>query len=399
MKSLIFLNPANLLIPKNKVKKKLLQDVQEVTIDSVSSSGNGVGRIGDLVVFIPFTAPGDVARIKITNRKKNYAEGELLEIIKASIHREQPPCPVFGQCGGCQWQHISYEEQRRQKQSIVEHALTRIAKEVISVLPIIPSQNPYFYRNRARFRIEGSKAGFYRQKTHDIVTFEKCFIVEEPINSELKKIKQELAQEHTHLSRPKISRVEISIGEDGKVARDKPGFSQINTLQNLNMQKYVCEIAGTPPLLSCLLLDLYCGHGNFSFPLQQRGWQVHGIDSSPEAIKKAIEKAKEKAKQESGTEITFSAGDCAKEIYKLAAQNKKFHTILLDPPRTGIEETMIESIKKLSPKRLIYISCNPATFARDWARLKSATNLSLKSVQPFDLFPQTFHVELIALAE
>ena len=373
--------------------------VVEVTIASLAHGGGGVGRHEDFVIFVPFTAPGDVIKVRITNSKKSYAEGEILELIKAGASRVEPPCPVFGICGGCQWQQVSYDEQLKQKQGIVEHALARIAKESgAEILPIIPSPQPFNYRNRAQFKTEGPKIGFYKRQSHELVEFEKCYIVDEKINKELSVIKEELKNAAPHAT----SKIEVILTSRGELVRSidhtqggELGFSQVNTLQNLNLRKYVQKIIGRPSQIAAedtgsagQILDLYCGQGNFSFPLNDNGWRVYGIDSNKEAIIAARKRKKDRT--------FFSANDCTSEVRKLSIEGRHFEYILIDPPRIGAEEELIKLLPSFNATKIVYISCNPATFARDFARLKDNSSYKLKSIQPFDMFPQTFHVELVA---
>ncbi len=389
-KSPTFLNPANLLTVNQEI---------ELTITSLSHGGSGVGRFDDFVVFVPFTAPHDVARVQILNLKKNYAEGKLLEIISSSNLRAIPQCSVFGQCGGCQWQNIKYSEQLHQKQLIVEHALSRIAKEDrLEILPIISALNPYHYRNRAQVRAEGSKVGFYQRGSHHLVEFEKCWIVDDKINVEIEKIKLE----RKNLDEFKTSKIEIFLTEKGEVHRslnrshgDKTGFSQVNTSQNLKMQEYICSLLPTPRKVDAdnvgsngNLLDLYCGNGNFSLPLSNQGWRIYGVDNNRNAINAAREKRND--------QTFYSVNDCHSELQKLVLRKRKFEAILIDPPRIGVYEAIWPDLAKLGAEQIIYVSCNPATFARDWSRLRNKSSYKLLSVQPFDMFPQTFHVELVA---
>ncbi len=373
-----------------------------LTIASLSHGGSGVGRIEDFVVFVPFTAPQDVARVQITSLKKNYADGRLLEIISPSPQRIKAPCSVFEICGGCQWQHVDYQEQLHQKQLIVEHALQRIAKEEnILILPIIPSPKPFYYRNRAQVRAEGGKVGFYQRHSHNIIEFEKCWIIDEKIDQEISQIKKE----RVGLDPFKTAKIEIFLSEDGTVYRslnrahaEERGFAQVNTEQNMSMIDYICSVLPGPATVDSdnqgsrgNLLDLYCGNGNFSLPLNKMGWRIYGVDSNRSAIHSAREKA--------NAQTFYSAGDCLVEVKKLAAKNRKYEVVLLDPPRIGADESLWPELEKLKAEKLIYISCNPATFARDWARIKKHSPYKIISIQPFDMFPQTFHVELVALIQ
>jgi tRNA/tmRNA/rRNA uracil-C5-methylase (TrmA/RlmC/RlmD family) len=360
-----------------------------LTIASLAHGGSGVGRLNDFVFFIPLTCPGDTVKARITRLKKNYAEAELIEILEASPHRVKAPCPVFGQCGGCQWQHVNYEEQLHQKQMIVEQALSRMAKEEgAAIFPVIPSPDQFNYRNRVQFHAEGAKVGFYQRLSHTLIEFKECLIAEKPINEELAKIKIE---RKAYLDNEKI---EVSIAQDKRIVRslskaygEEAGFSQVNTRQNLNLQTYIQKLIGKPSG-SGDLLDLYCGNGNFSFTLNELGWSIHGVDSNREAIITARKMALKN--------MNFTTADVSSEVKNLAIKEKKFETIVLDPPRIGADEKLWENLSRLGAQKIIYISCNPATFARDWARLKSIMPVKLISVQPFDMFPQTFHVELVA---
>jgi 23S rRNA (uracil1939-C5)-methyltransferase len=379
----------------NQAKLSTLDKNSEINVPiaSLSHGGSGVGRVDNFVVFTPYTAPGDVAKVKLLSLKKNYAEAELVSIETPSPHRIKPPCSVFGQCGGCQWQHVSYQEQLKQKQLIVEHSLNRIAHEShIEILPIIPSPQEFNYRNRAQFRAEGPRVGFYQKRSHNIVEFDECLIVDKKINQELQTLKKERANVHPE----KTAKIEVFLTPEGKLVRslnrahgEELGFSQVNTLQNQKMLDYVAELLNstTPGEL----LDLYCGSGNFSLWLNKKGWKIFGIDNNRQAIEAA---------RKSGQENTFFAmDDCSVGAKKLASKNRKFEAILIDPPRVGADEKIWSAIAQLKAPKLIYVSCNPATFARDWARIRGLAPYTLKCIQPFDMFPQTFHVELVAFAE
>src|ERR1039457_3123101 len=281
-----------------------------IRIDSLSHGGSGVGRSDELVVFVPYTAPGDLVKVQITGLKKNYAEGVLVELLEKGPSRIKPPCSVFGQCGGCQWQHVTYEEQLKQKQLMVSHALSRIAKEEnIVVSPIIRSPQEFHYRNRAQFRSEGSKIGFYARKSHQLVEPDKCHILEMPLNTELLKIRQEIKNSHPE----KQAKFEVFLTEAGGVARsynkghgEEFGFAQVNTKQNSQMQKYITGLIGKPERVQKDLLDLYCGNGNFSFGLHALGWRIYGVDLNRTAIKAARIHA---------TQNTFfSAADVSTEV-------------------------------------------------------------------------------------
>ncbi len=383
------------------------QEIQ-LKVESLAHGGAAVGRAQDFVFFVPFAAPGDEIQARVTEVKKNYAEAELIKIIAPGPRRVTPPCEVFGKCGGCQWQHVSYEEQLQQKQNIVMHALSRIAKEQkFEVKPIIASPEKFNYRNRVQVRTLGSAAGFYRKGSHELVSFDKCHIVEPSINDEISKIKAEIINYRAEHE----SKIEIFIAESGKTVRSQDqnhgeefGFAQVNTKQNKQMIAYVQSLIGNPQsgFGRSSLLELFCGNGNFSMPLIENGWDVYGIDGNRAAISDAREKLRLISDKNKNTGFNprafFSSDDATAGVEKLLDQRRTFETLLVDPPRTGMTEPLVNNIAEVGVKTLVYVSCNPATFARDWARIKAATKLKLVSVQPFDMFPQTFHVELVALA-
>lgn len=372
--------------------------IVNIKIESLSFGGSGVGRHESFVIFTPFTAPQDEVAVRVLSVKKNYAEAELVKIFSSSAKRVTPRCSVFGQCGGCQWQHVDYKEQLAQKQGIVEHTLARIAREEnLEIGQIVPSPRHFNYRNRAQVRTSGPSLGFYERRSHQLVQFDQCHLLDEKINLEIESLKNKIQKAPTYSN----SRLELTLHDqvvNVTSSRQDPNshFSQVNALQNQNLINYVLELAGSPLRVDTdnvgfegNALDLYCGSGNFSFPLHAQGWRIYGVDSSKNAIRQA---------RSAATPLTFfSASDCVIEVKKLVGKNRHFELILLDPPRTGLEESLTKLIPHLKSRKIIYISCNPTTFARDWARMKSYGNLQLESVQPFDMFPQTFHVELVAL--
>lgn len=388
------MNPQNSLTPKK-------GDIVAVEIGSLSQGGHGVGRLGDFVLFIPYTVPGDLVRAKITEIKKNYGQADLIEVSTPSPHRVEPKCKVFGECGGCQWQMVSYDQQLEQKTSIVRHALKRIAKQTDpQVLPVVPSPKSFSYRNRIQIRTAGEKLGFYKRQSNTLVEIDSCDISEEPLNLEIEKIKKTIKGSPDF----KTSRMELMVDEKGEVhhrtnqSREYIPFRQVNSKQNLNLQNYVCELAGVPSTVDDdnigwrgNALDLYCGDGNLSFPLLQKGWRIYGVDDNKPAIQLARERKTDRT--------FFSAADCVVELRKLVEKNRQFELIVLDPPRIGTDERIWPLIDKLKPKKIIYVSCDPATFSRDLARLTGVGKWRLSHVKPFDMFPQTFHVELVALIE
>lgn len=356
-----------------------MQRLIEVRIEKLSLGGSGIARHEGQVIFVPFSAPGDLLRVEISTQKKNFSEATIVEVLEASPHRVTPPCSAFGSCGGCNWQHVSYSEQLNQKQKIVEEQLSKFLKSSVAVLPIVPSPQPLFYRNRIQVKRQGHHLGFFARESHDIVDINKCFIAEEALNEKLQKIRA---------TPPPTDLQSIPLGSK------ESGFSQVNTAQNSNLIKTVLDWASSDRYPE--IFDLYAGAGNFSFPLFEK------FNRSPL------------------TAVELGQGSCNEAQRKLRDLNfspKKFrfvmsdvehflkrHTIapsgliLLDPPRVGCTEDVVRSLAHQPFQKILYISCNPSTLGRDLARLLdlSPRRLSLNRVQPFDMFPQTDHVEVLA---
>lgn len=367
--------------PKNSPTTSLC----EITIESLSYfGGRGVGRHEGVVVFVPGVAPGDRVKVKITARKPRFLEGEVVEILAKGPSRRTPPCPVADRCGGCSWQHVEYSAQIEQKEKILRDALRKIAKmQNVKWLPFITAPSEFFYRNRIQLQIQGTNFGFFSKRSRDLVKIEKCWIAEEKINSRMRGLDlQDL--ENT-------SRVELAVQTNGEVAlmpdrRDPEAalFSQVNTEQNKNMIAALNKLVDFTP---DWIMDLYCGAGNLTLPLAEK---FSGIPlTAVELSQASIAKAKALHKQ-----IDWRAGDVARVLEKMEARPGR-GLIVLDPPRLGCDKKVIEQVVRHSPSQIVYVSCNPTTFARDVERLSENGKFSLESVQGLDMFPQTEHVELI----
>ncbi|MGZ5279850.1 MAG: class I SAM-dependent RNA methyltransferase, partial [Pseudobdellovibrionaceae bacterium] len=210
----------------------------EIDIEKLSFGGDGIGRSEGLVYFVPYSAPGDRLKIQVIEKKKNFARAEIVEILKPGPSRVTPPCPVFGRCGGCTWQHVSYEEQLRQKQAIVEDQLKRVLTSNTQILQIIPSPNQYRYRNRIQLKFDGKNLGFFARQSHDIVDIDDCPITEEKLAQEIPPLRTRLMGQKSR----SVPRIELLLKPNGTVEtvfEDSPyegvGFSQVNTAQNQNL--------------------------------------------------------------------------------------------------------------------------------------------------------------------
>ncbi len=394
------------------------------------------------------TAPGDEVSCRIRREKKKFVEAELLEVIKPSPARRLPPCPYFGDCGGCQWQHLSYEQQLHWKEHIFTAQLVRngITSEK-KILPVVPSEDEWHYRNRVQFKChrthDGMLMGFYRHGSHDVIDVDQCMLLSPPIQSVYGLLRNELPG----CPLPEaVSQVDVSGGDDGAVritlhllpdAADmmRPwvesfaaryrvnaclqqghehvpevvsgnsslairiadpemmlsygpgGFAQVNSGQNSKMVAEMLDwldLAGTETVL-----DLFCGMGNFSLPLATGAARVVGV----EGFGPSIDSANQNAVDNGIHNAQFHVADAA----AFARQFKlgEIDLVVLDPPRTGHYQASKE-ILSLEPSKILYISCDPATLARDLMPLVQ-NGYEVVSSRPFDLFPQTWHIESMTL--
>lgn len=422
--------------------------VIELTIDTLTVGGRGLGRHEGKAVFIPLTAPGDRARCRIVRRHRHYDEAELLELLQPAPERRTPPCPVFGRCGGCQWQHLPYGEQAAWKERLFAETLLRAGVASAATLrPLVAAPQEFGYRGRiqykCRFTGEGLVAGFYRHGSHYVIDTHSCLLAAPAIDRTFAWLREELP----HAPHPEaIPQLDLSCGDDGRLSVlchvlpeaagatrpwlaeiagrggfaaalqagrketidvvhgdpaltcvvDEPeltlrisagGFSQVNPQQNRQLVAAVlaaAELAGNERIL-----DLYCGAGNFSLPLARRAGEVVGVEEYPPAIADA----RVNAARLGLTNTTFRAEPAEGTLSRLGA----FDLVLLDPPRTGAYNLMRELLAA-APRRVLYVSCDPATLARDLKPLVH-NGYRVISSQPFDLFPQTWHIESLTVLE
>lgn len=347
-------------------------EIIEITIDSLSyNGGRGVGRHEGIVVFVPGAAPRDRARVRITSKKAKFWEGELVGLTEPSPLRREPPCPVADRCGGCSWQHITYAAQVEEKKKILTASLRPLAKLAKwEWLPFVEAPEEFNYRNRIQVQLQNGKKGFFAKRSHDLVATETCLIAEEGINRQLKELKPESG----------VTRIELRV--DGEA-----DFSQVNAKQNLRLREMVLALSVS--LAADWIMDLYCGSGNFTLPLADKfpTAKIFAADLS----RASIEAARAKSPQ-----IEWIAGDVAKVLKKFDKKSG-VGLIVLDPPRTGCDAEVTREILRLQPKQIVYVSCNPTTFARDAVRMLESGEYTLVSVQGLDMFPQTEHVESVAL--
>jgi tRNA/tmRNA/rRNA uracil-C5-methylase (TrmA/RlmC/RlmD family) len=387
-------------------------DRATIRIEKIAFGGEGVGRIDNFVVFVPFAAPEDDLEIEITQCKKKFARGKILKIINSSPLRVKPLCNYYGSCGGCCYQHIGYDEQLEIKKRQVEEAFVKIGR--ISTPPVsspVSSRSAYHYRGKAQchqiITSSGCKLGFLDISGGLVVDIERCEIMEETINEKIGRLREnasgrnrkndtrltiwsDLPNEH-NTKRGQIRR--IVKGKEFLVPFD--GFFQNNLFLTDALVDEVCRMASSGQLNT--VIDLYCGCGLFSIFLAPFAKEVFGIELN----RNAVTFARINAEKENLRNVTFICGDAGGELLKgklLTLSGAAVDLLILDPPRIGCSQLVLKTIAKMQPQRIIYVSCNPVTQARD-VKLLNESGYKLLNLLPFDMFPQTQHIEVIALLE
>ncbi|MCX5826404.1 MAG: class I SAM-dependent RNA methyltransferase [Deltaproteobacteria bacterium] len=432
-----------------------------VVIENIAFGGEGVGRYQNQVVFVPYTAPEDEVLVKVTEVKKRHAHGIIHELAKPSPLRIAPRCSHFTQCGGCDYQHLSYPEQLRIKKAQAVETFRRIGGfPDPPVADVIPSPRPFIYRGKADFWIgkrdgQDGVAGFLRSKSRDIVDVGRCEIIAESLNQALQGLHKQGGESPVIVSRRQVTAwswgreigadvpaaaLNDPVLEEALRSRSLPpdlshsaaggsnfidllglwpihtagdlvfcgeniprivkgrtflvpayGFFQANLFlveQLVDAVVAMCALTGRESVL-----DAYCGSGLFSMFLAPATRQVFGI----ELWGKAITCARENLERAGHDNADFIIGDAGEVMQNQFVARQQFLDVLvLDPPRTGCPGKVLSSVNRLRPKRIVYISCNPATQARD-CRFFANHGYTLQSLQPFDMFPQTSHIEVVAL--
>jgi 23S rRNA (uracil1939-C5)-methyltransferase len=418
---------------------------QEITleIESLSYGSHGVARFNGQVILVPATAPGDSVAARIVETKSHYAIGELIRIINPSCNRRLPPCPYVAECGGCPWQQVHYEAQLRAKQKNVEDALRRIGKlDGFELRPIIPSPNEFGYRRRIRLQVDQSKRlGFYGSGSHRLVEIDTCLVAAKEAAGCIAALRRWVA----NLATP-IEAIEVATGDEPDeivviakspayfLSGDEPACSGLlgqepyfrglivhgrewrqswgDTKLSLNTGDHIRLVLeadvftqvnpdANRSILSELLnagaftstdrvLELYSGGGNFTLSIAKRADEVVAV----EGYRPAIQSGQLSAQLNGLYNIRWVNARVPAALERLGRQREEFTKIVLDPPRAGAKGIERE-LASFGAGKILYVSCSPSTFARDAAAL-SKHGYKLAVVQPVDLFPQTFHVEVIA---
>ncbi len=373
-----------------------------LNIQSVAFGGAGVGRADGLVIFVPFTAAGDIVDIEIVERRKNFARGRLLNLLEPSPQRTEPLCRYFGRCGGCSYQHIAYHPQLNIKQAHVKEAFLKIGKVPDPpVEEVMASPRVYGYRGKAELHASKTRKGFHLgfmdTSGGGLVDIERCEIMEESINQQISEARsQERFEQNgndlTFWSNPSGRAGEAIVrtvkGREFLVPRS--GFFQANLSLTDAMVDEVCRLAGLEK--RAFILDACCGSGLFSIFLAQSAERLTGV----EIHEKSVQYARENAERNGIQNAEFICADIGDVLSGMAERRDAVDLILLDPPRAGLDPKTLTAISRMKCPDLIYVSCNPATQARDVKYLNECGYV-LASLQPLDMFSQTEHIETVGL--
>jgi 23S rRNA (uracil1939-C5)-methyltransferase len=437
----------------------------ELTIDDLAFGGEGVGRVDGYVVFVRGGLPGDRLRVRLTEARGRFGRAAIEELLVASPDRVTPPCPYFGQCGGCRLQHLAYPAQLAFKEKQVRDCLTRLGGiGDFELRPILPAPEPYGYRNKMEFTIAGEPPalGLHVFERYDVVLdIQRCLLQSDTLNALLDEFRRQLRDRALSVWDPRTERgllrflmlregrntgeamvnivaaapdvetltpvadalraralatssvvlnvnakkASVAVGSDEHLLAGREhitesldgvvfqvsanSFFQTNTRQAERLFAIVeaaCELDGGETLL-----DLYSGTGAISLLLARRVRAVYGIEVAAAAVADAIRNARANGIDN----CTFLAGEVRHVLPDLVRQGVQAPVVVADPPRAGFHPKALSALAMLAPQRIVYVSCNPSTLARDVADL-ARHGYRLEWVQPVDMFPQTPHIEAVA---
>lgn len=410
----------------------MLTTAHQITLEKLTYGGEAMGRLPDgRAVFVPFGLPGETVRIQLTQEKQNFARGEILEILKPSPDRIEAKCKHFTKCGGCHYQNLPYEKQLLAKADILRDQLQRIGKiENPPVQTTVASPNQWNYRNHVQFHLtDDGKVGFINAQGRKTLPIEECHLPEATIDA----FRNDLQFE----SRMNLERVSLRSGADDDlmlileseteetpeleieadisivhIYEDHPvviAGSNALTIQVLGKDFHVSALSffqvNTPmaekmvqhlqaqlpiPDSQCTLIDLYCGVGLFSKFFAEKYAKVIGIESAPSACEDFAINLDE------FDNVELYEGAAEEILPALAPQLTQPTHMIVDPPRAGLDKHALDAILQINPHVIAYVSCDPSTLARDAARLIKG-GYTLQHATPFDLFPQTYHIESISI--
>ncbi|HDQ15098.1 MAG TPA: class I SAM-dependent RNA methyltransferase [Sediminispirochaeta sp.] len=382
-----------------------------IHIDDLAFGGDGVGSISapgeeldGIRCFVPFSAPGDMLKVRLGARKKRLVRGEILEIVEASPLRRPPVCPYFGRCGACSWQHIDYRAQLEAKRNILTWNLRRLAGLALEPSRLIASPKEFGYRSRLRMRVSANgRLAFHQANSSSLVEIDRCPLAVEGLNGFLEQANRgdpELPKGGTVLIQDRRGTVkwEVEARRGVRGSQASIAFYQandgVNELLRRELKELCLSSVDSPEDLR--LLDLYCGNGNLSLPLAEAGAEVVGVDSG----RKAVKIAKNRARRY--TNAGYYRLDAREAIRGMRSGEfqpfggRSPEVVLLDPPRGGLGTEEMTEIYQTALRRIVYVSCDSATLARD-LRQAAEHGWRVEEALLFDMFPQTSHFESVVL--
>lgn len=433
--------------------------ILRLVVETLGHRGVGIGRHQGKVVMVPLSAPGDELEVEIIESHRSYDEGRILRLLNPSPWRREPPCKYFGSCGGCQLQHLEISYQRREKEKIFSEMMesgSRVAREKIG--GILFGEEEFGYRCRLDLRVvwdRGPRVGFSRRGSEELIPLESCMVARKKINDVLEPLggflreffpwrvsRVEIACDDSSwgftlflarrgretpprerkfpeaareleglrsicMGRTEGGRVEtlwareggplgvwmtVNLPGHGEMALEVwPGvFSQVNPEVNQILVNIILSWAHKLEARS--ILDLYAGMGNLSIPLSTIASRVMAVEVDPRAVENGLENSRRIGAEN----IVWIRNSAAKAISDLVSKGERFDLVVLDPPRAGAKEIM-GAIPLLDPKGVIYVSCDPATLARDMAIVQRESPFRVQGIVPLDMFPQTYHIESASL--
>ncbi len=381
----------------------------ELTIDSLSNQGAGVGRVDNWVIFVPYTLPGERVRVRVYRNEKNCSQADLIEVLEPSPHRIEPRCKLFGYCGGCQYQHLEYAAQLEWKTTQVADLLRLQAGLEVPVRPAVPSPQTYGYRSKITPHFHKPKdarmgnIGFLRAGSRsEVCDVKECPIAMEPINAALPALRRAVHAAAAQYRRGATLLMRVSEGSvitnHNAVCTETVGdltfhflagdFFQNNPYILPAFTGYVARQASAGG--ARYLVDAYCGSGLFALTLAPHFRKVLGVEVS----ETSADWARANARSNGITHASFLAAS-AEAIFEQVDFPASETAVVIDPPRKGCDAAFLGQLFAFAPARVVYVSCNPATQIRDLAEFDKA-GYEVVEVQPFDLFPQTKHLECVA---
>ena len=393
-------------------------DIRELTIEKIVNGGDGLSHLGTQAIFVPLSAPGDLLEVRITEIARNYARGAIHRVITPSPERRTPPCVYFGKCGGCQLQHLSYQSQLVAKASFIRESLRRVGSIDWPHEIEVRAGNEFGYRSRAEIKIardnDGKvKLGFFRAGSHELCEVDSCAVLQPSVNREFI---------HLNTSPCMIpsdaTRIHLTAGDDGVIVTPATGenerAAETDALGTAHQQVAGIDYAfgvrsffqGNRLLLEELVrtaideaegrlaVDLYAGVGLFALQLALRFAEVYAVEGNRIAASHGVDNVR----ANDATNVHYEAISVEAWLKYKGPPLGRPDFLLLDPPRSGAGEQVVQRITQLAPRVVSYVSCDPATLARD-LRFFINRGYQLRSIVALDMFPQTFHVETVARLE